>query len=66
MPTVWRTSFSIPLQMRRSAATKAAADGLSLASAVRMLLAGYVAGRITIVAAPASDVVTTEGGNSTP
>lgn len=54
------TSFSIPTQVRRRASSKAAADGLSLASAVRLLLAGYASGRITIAAAPASDAVTIE------
>lgn len=54
------TSFSIPTQVRLLASSKAAADGLSLASAVRLLLAGYASGRITIAAAPASDAVTIE------
>ena len=51
------TSFAIPSQIRRSASTKAAADGLSLASAVRLLLAGYASGRITIAAMPAAVTV---------
>jgi hypothetical protein len=54
------TSFAVPPAVRRAASSKAAADGLSLASAVRLLLAGYASGRITIAAAPASDTVTVE------
>jgi hypothetical protein len=60
MSTTAPTSFSIPPQVRRLASTKAAADGLSLASAVRLLLAGYASGRIAIAAAPASDAVIVE------
>jgi hypothetical protein len=54
------TSFALPPDVRRAASSKAAADGLSLASAVRLLLAGYAAGRITIAAAPVADAVTIE------
>lgn len=40
---------------------KATADGLSsLSSAIRLLLAGYVSGRIQIAAVPAIDTVTVE------
>lgn len=58
--TMLTTSFSLPADIRRSASAKATADGVSLAAAVRLLLAGYAAGRIAIVAAPASDAVTVE------
>ena len=60
MPATMPTSFAIPTEVRRRASAKAAADGLSLASAVRLLLAGYASGRIAIGAAPASDAVTVE------
>jgi hypothetical protein len=60
MATTTPTSFSLPPAVRRAASSKAAADGLSLASAVRLLLAGYASGRIAIAAVPASDAVTVE------
>ena len=53
------TSFSIPVDVRRRAGSRAANDGLSLASAVRLLLAGYAAGRIAI-AAVSADTITVE------
>jgi hypothetical protein len=53
------TSFSIPDDVRRRAGSRAANDGLSLASAVRLLLAGYASGRIAI-AAVGADTITVE------
>lgn len=54
------TSFAIPPQVRRRASSQAASDGLSLASAVRLLLAGYASGRIAIAATPTADAVTVD------
>jgi hypothetical protein len=59
------TSFSIPSDVRRRAGSRAATDGLSLASAVRLLLAGYASGRITI-AAVAADTITVEKAETIP
>jgi antitoxin component of RelBE/YafQ-DinJ toxin-antitoxin module len=52
------TTFAIDRDTRRRAQARAAADGISLSSAVRLLLAGYAEGRITIRALPAQDTVT--------
>ena len=60
MTTTAPTSFQIPTDVRRLASRKAEADGISLAGAVRLLLAGYAAGGIAIAAAPAGDAVTVE------
>jgi hypothetical protein len=54
------TSFTIATDLRRKAVARASADGLSLSSAVRLLLAGYASGRITIAAVPMNDAVTVE------
>ncbi len=55
------TSFTLDPEIQRKAMAKAAEDGLSsLSSAIRLLLAGYVSGRISIAAIPALDAVTVE------
>lgn len=54
------TSFAIDRNTRRRAQARAVADGISLSSAVRLLLAGYAEGRIAIGAMPAKDAVTVE------
>jgi antitoxin component of RelBE/YafQ-DinJ toxin-antitoxin module len=54
------TSFTLDHDMQKRAGAKAEADGLSLSAAVRLLLAGYVSGRISIAAIPASEAVTVE------
>lgn len=53
------TSFAIPDEIRQRAGARAADDGLSLASVVRLLLSGYASGRIAITAVPA-DLVKVE------
>jgi hypothetical protein len=53
------TSFAIPDDIRQRAGARAADDGLSLASVVRLLLSGYASGRIAISAVPA-DVLKVE------
>ncbi len=50
------TSFTIPSDVHRRAGARAKSDGLSLSSAVRLLLASYATGRIAILAAPADGV----------
>jgi hypothetical protein len=57
--TTMPTSFSIPDEVRRRAGSRAASDGLSLASAVHRLLAGYASGRIAI-AARGADAIAVE------
>ena len=55
------TSFTLDPEIQRRAMAKAAEDGLSsLSSAIRILLAGYVSGRISISAFATSDTVTVE------
>ena len=54
------TSFTLDPDMQKKAGARADADGLSLSAAVRLLLAGYVSGRITIAAVPASEAVSVE------
>jgi len=54
------TSFTLDSEMQKKAGAKADADGLSLSAAVRLLLAGYVSGRITIAAVPATEAVVVE------
>lgn len=55
------TSFSLDPDIQRRAMAKAAEDGLSsLSSAIRLLLAGYVSGRINIAAVAAADTLTVE------
>jgi antitoxin component of RelBE/YafQ-DinJ toxin-antitoxin module len=54
------TSFAIDKDTARRAQSKARADGLSLSSAVRLLLAGYAEGRIAIGAMATKDAVTVE------
>ena len=54
------TSFAIDKNTRRRAQARAQADGISLSSAVRLLLAGYAEGRIAIGALPAQDAVRVE------
>lgn len=60
MPTTAPTSCSMPPQIRQRAGAQTTADGMSLASAVRLLLAGYGSGRIAIVASTTSDAVNIE------
>ena len=53
------TSFTLDPDIQRKAMAKAAEDGLSsLSSAIRLLLAAYVSGKIQIGAMAATDTVT--------
>jgi len=54
------TSFAIDKDTCGRAQARAAADGISLSSAVRLLLAAYAEGRIAIGAMPAADAVRVE------
>lgn len=55
------TSLTLDSDLQRKAAAKAAEDGLSsLSSAIRLLLTGYVSGRINIAASAAADTVIVE------
>jgi len=49
------TSVAIDKNTCRRAQARAAADGISLSSALRLLLAGYAEGRIALGAMPAAD-----------
>ena len=53
------TSFTLDRAMQRKAMAKASEDGLSsLSSAIRLLLAAYVSGKITIGAMATADTLT--------
>ena len=61
------TSFMLDRDIQRKAMAKAAEDGLSsLSSAIRLLLAAYVSGKIKIGAMAATDTLTIDKGEEIP